>query len=206
MSQQNIDLLISPREFFHEKITEASKYLNVALDEHVEFYLVNLLSNKVSTSAQSSTDAINDDFLSTPLAFMLKNAVEAPSEHQSTLYRKLGDASLYVSGFFQDYFNRKTFDINYYITMGASAYEQASVMSRNYSKDDGLSETFNSLSKNFIQIVDVVAQASDTTAMHHDSSILSLYDRWNRSGSERLRNILEDKGINPIKVPFKQAQ
>jgi hypothetical protein len=111
-----------------------------------------------------------------------------------------------VSGFFQDYFNRKTFDINYYMTMGASAYEQASSLTRGQTRDDGLHETMDSLSRNFIQVVDVVAQASDSSAMQQDSSLLVLYDRWNRSGSERLRVLLEDKGIHPIRVPFRQAQ
>jgi hypothetical protein len=62
------------------------------------------------------------------------------------------------------------------------------------------------LAKNFSVVVDVVAQASDSSALQQDTTLLSLYDRWNRSGSERLRMILENKGIHPIKVPFKQAQ
>jgi hypothetical protein len=63
-----------------------------------------------------------------------------------------------------------------------------------------------SLAKNFGQIVDVVAQASDSSSMNQDSSLLILYDRWNRSGSQRIRMLLEDKGIHPIHVPFRQAQ
>jgi hypothetical protein len=127
-------------------------------------------------------------------------------EKQPQLYRSLGDASLYVSGFFQDYFNRKTFDINYYMTMGASAYDQASSLTRGQSRDDVFHETMESLAKNFGQIVDVVAQASDSSSMNQDSSLLILYDRWNRSGSQRIRLLLEDKGIHPIHVPFRQAQ
>jgi len=139
------------------------------------------------------------------LVALIKRALEAPLERQPHLYRCLGDTSLYLSGFFQDYFNRKTFDINYYMTMGASAYEQASSLTRGQSRDDGFHEVMGSLSKNFSQVVDVVAQASDSSSMNQDSSLLVLYDRWNRSGSERIRMLLEDKGINPIRVPFRQA-
>jgi hypothetical protein len=206
MSVTQIDLSMSPREYFHSKITEASKHLNVKLNEHVEFYLVNLLTNFATPSIKTDSAEELDDLISTPLAFLLKRAVEAPVEKQPHFYRRLGDASLYISGFFQDYFNRKTFDINYYITMGSSAYDQASSLSRYQSREDGLYVTYESLAKNFTKIVDVVAQASDSTAIQHDSNILILYDRWNRSGSERLRHLLEDKGINPIKVPYKQAQ
>jgi len=207
MSSTSLDLTMSPREFFHGKITEASRDLNVKLEEHVEFYLVNLLTSFIQKTTVSEADGdAEQDVLSTPLAFMLKRAIEAPVEKQPQLYRSLGDASLYVSGFFQDYFNRKTFDINYYMTMGASAYDQASSLTRGQSRDDVFHETMESLAKNFGQIVDVVAQASDSSSMNQDSSLLILYDRWNRSGSQRIRMLLEDKGINPIHVPFRQAQ
>ena len=207
MSSTSLDLTMTPREFFHGKITEASRNLNVKLEEHVEFYLVNLLTSFIQKTTVSEADGdAEQDVLSTPLAFMLKRAIEAPVEKQPQLYRSLGDASLYVSGFFQDYFNRKTFDINYYMTMGASAYDQASSLTRGQSRDDVFHETMESLAKNFGQIVDVVAQASDSSSMNQDSSLLILYDRWNRSGSQRIRMLLEDKGINPIHVPFRQAQ
>ena len=206
MNSSSLDLLMSPQEFFRGKITEASRQLKVKLDDHVEFYLVNLLTNFIATSTFSGGGEESDDILSTPLAFMLKRALEAPPEKQPQLYRRLGDASLYVSGFFQDYFNRKTFDINYYITMGSSAYDQASTLSRGSVRDDGIPETLESLSRNFLQVVDIMAQASDSTAMQQDSNILALYDRWNRSGSDRLRGLLEEKGICPIRVPLKLAQ
>jgi hypothetical protein len=206
MSHTQLDLLTSPSEFFHKKITEASTHLRVKLDERVEFYLVNLLTKFVSSEVIAGDGVATDDVLSTPLALMLKKAVEAPTEVKPQIYRHLGDSSLYVSGFFQDYFNRKCFDISYYMEMGASAYGQASALSRGQSRDDALQETLDMLAKNFALIVDVVAQASDSSALHQDTTLLNLYDRWNRSGSNRLRMLLEDKGIHPIKVPFKQAQ
>ena len=89
--------------------------------------------------------------------------------------------------------------------MGSSAYEQASALSRGYVRDDGIPETLESLSRNFLQVVDIMAQASDSTAIQQDSNILVLYDRWNRSGSDRLRGLLEEKGINPVRVPLKLA-
>lgn len=206
MSAPQLDLVMSPREFFHGKIKDASRRLNVELDEHVEFYLVDLLTKFVTIENIRGDGDDSDDLLSTPLAFMLKRAVEASAEKQPFLYRRLGDTSLYVSGFFQDYFNRKTFDITYYINMGASAYEHASSLTKNQPRDDGLPETLELLARNFTKVVDVVAQASDTTALHQDSNIILLYERWNRSGSERLREILQQNGLDPVHVPTKLAQ
>ena len=90
--------------------------------------------------------------------------------------------------------------------MGASAYQQAGTLSKNQTRDESLHETFHALSENFNQAVEIMAQASDSTAMEKNEDLLILYDRWNRSGSERLRILLEEKGIQPIKVPYKQAQ
>lgn len=206
MNTPSIEIVVSPREFFHDKITTASRQLNVKLEDHVEFYLVNLLTSFVTSSCPFKEGDTTETILSTPLAFLLKRAVEAPAEKQPSLYRQLGDTSLYVSGFFQDYFNNKTIDINYFISMGASAYKQAGSLAKNQTRDDSLQETFHALSENFNQAVEIVAQASDTTALEKNEDLLILYDRWNRSGSERLRILLQEKGIQPIKVPYKQAQ
>ena len=206
MTAPQIDICMTSREFFYEKIKDATRQLNVTLDEHVEFYLVDLLTKFVTAEHIRGDGEDSDDILSTPLAFMLKRAMEASSDKQPFLYRRLGDTSLYVSGFFQDYFNRKTFDISYYINMGASAYEQAAALTKNQPRDDGLHETLEALARNFTKVVDVVAQASDLTAVHQDSNILVLYKRWNLSGSERLREILQKNGLEPIHVPTKLAQ
>ncbi len=206
MTSSSLELIQSPQEFFHDKITTASRQLKVRLEDHVEFYLVNLLTSYVTSTGPAGDSHESPSILSTPLAFLLKRALEAPAEKQSALFRQLGDTSLYVSGFFQDFFNNKTIDINYYISMGASAYKQAGTLSKCQARDDSLHETLDSLSENFNQVVEIFAQASDSTAMEKNEDILILYDRWNRSGSERLRQLLQEKGIQPIKVPHKHAQ
>ncbi|MCX6115974.1 MAG: hypothetical protein NT027_00380 [Proteobacteria bacterium] len=197
-----LDLSLTPQSFFRERINSASQQLNVNLNDDVEFYLVNLLIEFINPKT------VNEDFqgdvLSTPLVLLLKQIVEAPEAKQAGMYRRLGDTSLYITGFFQDYFNQKTFDINYFIMMGSSAYHQASILSN--SKDANHSSTLSELSNKFIQFVDVVAQASDSTSTYKASDILNIYDRWNRCGSDRLRAILQEFGITPISAPYKIAQ
>jgi tRNA(Ile)-lysidine synthase len=58
------------------------------------------------------------------LALILKKALESPPAERVALYKKIADTSLYFSGFFQEYFNKKSFDIKYYVTMGESAYQE----------------------------------------------------------------------------------
>ena len=63
---------MTSREFFYEKIKDATRQLNVTLDEHVEFYLVDLLTKFVTAEHIRGDGEDSDDILSTPLAFMLK--------------------------------------------------------------------------------------------------------------------------------------
>lgn len=206
-SQAILDLSLSAQAFFHERITDASKQLKVKLNDDVEFYLVNLLTEFINPDRLNQEFEPRTDVLGTPLVFLLKQTVEAPESKRPVMYRRLGDASLYIAGYFQDYFNDKAFDINYFITMGASAYNQAALLLKHHSKDAAQSpDTLEAISRNFMQVVDVVAQASDTAATPKATDILHLYDRWNRCGSERLRNILQEHGITPISVPYKLAQ
>lgn len=206
-SQAVLDLSLSAQAFFHERITDASKQLKVKLDDNVEFYLVNLLTEFINPERLNQDFQPQTDVLGTPLVFLLKQTVEAPESKRPLMYRRLGDTSLYIAGYFQDYFNAKSFDINYFITMGASAYNQAALLLKTQAKENAQHpETLETLSRNFMQAVDIVAQASDTAATPKATDILHIYDRWNRCGSDRLRNLLLEHGITPISVPLKFAQ
>lgn len=200
----SVDLSLSPQAFFHERVANASHQLKIDLSQEVEFYLVNLLTEFINPAHLN--EEFNTDVLSTPLVFLLKRTVEAPEAKRPGMYRRLGDTSLYMCGFFQDYFNDKTFDINYFITMGASAYNQAAILSKPQNKEATQQNALSKISENFGQIVDVVAQASDAPGRPMAKDILHIYDRWNRSGSARLRNILLENGITPISTPYKIAQ
>ena len=109
---------VNPTQFFHEMVVEAQERQRLKLTENVEFYIVNLLCGYLRAS-ESDT---NEDCL----ALILKKALESSHFEKIALYKKLADTALYFSGFFQEYFNRKSFDIRYYVTMGESAYNELS--------------------------------------------------------------------------------
>lgn len=118
-----ISRVTSSDEFFRDCLIESAKSQHVELEEHVEFYLVKLLSSYL----RSESDGSHDDLIDKPLAIMLKEAVESPESSKMVKYKKLGDKALYLSGFFRDYFINKCFSQNYYISMGKNAYQNTSV-------------------------------------------------------------------------------
>ncbi|MEY4631639.1 MAG: hypothetical protein RIQ81_1759 [Pseudomonadota bacterium] len=201
-----IRLTVSPQEYFQEKVLEARTTLKVELTDDVQFYIVNLLASYVAIQASGEQGGQESTFFEKPLAFMLRDASEAPDAQKPGLYRALGDTSLYITGFFQDFFNRKTFAIDYYIALGRTGYEQAAKC-MNASRPEGARrETLTALADNFVKAVDVVAEVSEQAKGKGPVDILNVYDRWTKSQSERLRRILADQGIDAIEVPYKIAQ
>ncbi len=192
-----------PEEFFNEKIKQAVKNQKLALEDDVSFYLVNLLCEFIDPNNKIQTH-FEFNILETPLAIILKKATEAPSHQKVKIFKRLGDLSLYFAGFFQDYFNRKTFDVDYYISMGSSAYSSVSHLMRNKHQDAHFTQIYETLSREFNQLVDVIAEVSESEAAHKkDQDILALYERWLRTGSERLRQNLTRHGIIPIATKLK---
>ena len=203
---EGVSLLINPTEFFREKVSSAIGNQKLELNEEIEFYLVNLLCEFINPEKINSVmEEMN--VLETPLALILKKALESPQqEEQIKLYKVLGDTSLYVSGYFQDFFNRKTYDIDYYITLGSNAYNNVSSLMRDGFKGNQFPQIYHSLSHNFPMLVEVLAEVADLLGNSENANLLALYDRWTKNQSERLRKKLEESGIEPIQVNMKVAQ
>lgn len=198
MANAALQLLTTPQEFFHEKVTHASSSLEIKLDEQLEYYVVNLLCEFVTPDKLNQNLGKDVDVLDTPLAFFLKQALEASPNDQVKLYKRLGDTSLYFAGFFQEFFNRKSYDIDYYISMGRSAYQSLSSIMRDRHRDEHFTGMYGKLSDRFPDLVEIVAEVSDVPAGDRPVDILAVYDRWTKSQSTRLRRALERVGIRPV--------
>jgi hypothetical protein len=187
---------INPTQFFHQRVVEAQERQGVKLPEHVEFYVVNLLCDFVRTDPK--TGEPEGDCL----ALILKRALESPHGERVMLYKRLGDTALYFSGFFQECFNSKCFDVGYYMMMGENAYgELSSLMRRKSSYESTMSEIYRDVSKNFGKAVDVLMDVSEHTSGQASDkrNTLSVYDAWLSTASEKLERELLRRGIHPVK-------
>ncbi len=188
---ESIDYVTKPEEFFKEKICAAISKQNIKVSEDIEFYLVSLLSGYVISQ---------ESLLDTPIALILKEALESPPTQQIKLYKKLGDTSLYIGGYFQGYFKRKTFDLEYFVAMGSHAYGALGSILRD--QDRAFSDVYGHLATDFWKYIEVVAEVSDSMSdPTHPQDILTLYDRWSENQSSRLQSKLKQMGIVPILNP-----
>ena len=190
---------VNPTQFFHEMVVEAQERQRLKLTENVEFYIVNLLCGYLRASDSDS----NEDCL----ALILKKALESSHSEKIALYKKLADTALYFSGFFQEYFNRKSFDIRYYVTMGESAYNELSnLLKGKNTYQETMSTIYYEMSKNFTVAVDILLDISEqTTNQNNERTILSLYDAWLNTASPKLEKELFHRGVNPIKVSTRKV-
>lgn len=194
---------VNPTQFFHEMVVEAQERQRLKLTENVEFYIVNLLCAHLRISESNDSNDSNDC-----LALILKKALESPHPEKIALYKKLADTALYFSGFFQEYFNRKSFDIKYYVNMGESAYNELSNLLKGKNTYQAtMSTIYSEMSKNFTTAVDILLDISEQTSNPKQSrSLLSIYDAWLNTASTKLEKELYARGINPIKVLTRKVQ
>lgn len=181
-------------EFFHTEVNQARTDLGVELSELTEFYLVQLLCDFSRRETAPTTPGAE------PLALMYKKAVEANFEQRVQLLKNLGDVALYMSGFFTDAIERSLVDLDYYISMGGGAYNHLSGLVGSQRHGETLGELYLQLGNKFTELVDVLNQISDRAREQQgegDKDLLKLYDRWARTGSQRLRKLLLDKGLTP---------
>lgn len=191
-------------EFFKNEVVAARTDLGVKMSELTEYYLVNLLCE------YSRRDNVNTAQPGAePLAFLLKNANEATPAERVQRLKHLGDVALYVAGFFTDFVERSLVDVDYYISMGGSAYGNLSGLIGNQRHGDTFALLYKQMSLKFTDLVDVLNQIAERSQQksNTDADLLRLYDRWARTGSERIRKLLLERGLLPQEgVPTEYIQ
>jgi hypothetical protein len=177
----------SPAEYFRSLVESALDHQQVKAGELTSYYLVNLLCGYIRFG-HAGTPPLDDE----PLALRLGKALESAGEEQRARLRKLGDVSLFVSGFFSDSLRRKVVDVDYYVSMGEYAYASLSRLER-----DTFATTFGELADRFPSFVDVLSEVSERSGLTSNNDLLRLYERWLRTGSARSGQQLAERGIVP---------
>jgi len=173
----------SASEYFKELVEGAIAHQRIAAGELTSFYVVNLLTGFLQRPAEEDE---------TPLAFRLAEALDAAGVRQRSSLKQIGDISLFVSGFFADSLTRKLVDVDYYVSIGGTAY---TALSRY--ETDTFSPVFAELAENFVRFVDVLSEVSERASCGSNADLLRLYERWLKTGSPRSGQLLAERGVVP---------
>ena len=173
-------------EYFKELVEAAVERQRLEADELTSFYVVNLLAGCVRLQSGATGWAANE-----PLGLEFVKALHAAGSQQRDGLRRVGDASLFVTGFFSDSLKRRLVDIDYYTTLGVSAYGALG------QGDDLLAPTFAELADKFVGFVDVLADVSGRSGLTSNADLLRLYERWVLTRSRHAGTLLAERGIVP---------
>jgi hypothetical protein len=171
-------------EFFKELVEGALAHQRLAANELTAFYVVQLLTSFIERPRADEPAA--------PLAVRLAQALESGGTEQRSSLKRIGDCSLFISGFFSDSLNRKLVDVDYYVSIGGCAYN---ALSRNGT--DTFSPVFAELAEKFVGFVDVLSEVSERTSCASNLDVLRLYEKWLRTGSRRSGQLLVERGVVP---------
>lgn len=184
-------LILSSEQFFAEKVEEALTQRQVQVSDPARLYLVELLNHFISVDKLFEFDEKVGKKRQETLAILYLKALNSPTSAKVELLKKLGDTSLYVSGFFGDSLNRKVVDVDYYVEMGETAYHQLATEV----SDEQQSEVFQEYAKKFVDFVDVLTLISQESQIQSNEDLLKLYNRYITTGSPLAEKQLLDHGV-----------
>ena len=169
-------------EYFKEQVDAALANQKIVAGELTAYYVVQLLAGFLERRA-------GDD---APLLLQLAHALDSGGGPQRASLKQIGDAALFISGFFPDSLRRKLVDVDYYVSVGGCAYTALSRF-----EHDSFSPVFAELADRFVEFADVLSEVSERSACCTNTDLLRLYDRWLRTGSPRSGQLLAERGVVP---------
>jgi hypothetical protein len=183
--------------YFQEVVGEALRSRNVEATEAASSYLVDLLCEYAHPDEQAGST------LSQPLTFLLRDALEASGPERFQRLRGLGDGVLYVVGFFGGHIDSKGLHRGYIVNVGSTAYREAAAMLRRSARVGGQGpDVLTELASKFERFAEVLGEVADTALASNardPRAVIKLYERWLRTGSNRLAEELGARGLIPTR-------
>jgi hypothetical protein len=190
----------SVSHFFLEAVEEAMRLQRVDATDGATRYLVALLGDYVHPDRRAG------EALERPLTLLFDEALRAPDPaDRFQRLRIIGDGILYGCGFFGDHFEARGVDAKYLRGLGTRAYEEAGSMLRRLPSDGPPvrgPDLFTELAESFDAFVGVLADVADSSvaaSLESSRGLLKVYERWLKTGSDRLATALTSRGVMPTR-------
>jgi len=172
-----------PRFYFYEAVQEALGRLHLKVEDHTEFYLVELLVKQISEPVSQE-----------PLFSQLKEALYSTSQHEKlSKFKAVGDSALFLVGFYEEHCTRRGTSKSYVMTMGGTAYKSASLLAENEMRN-----VYVTLAEGFDDFVNVLDEVRDVTEAKTSNYVIRLYEKWQQTGSPSAAIRLQRQGLFPV--------
>jgi hypothetical protein len=186
-------LVANMREYFRESLQRSLKESGTSLTETAQVYIVNLLAEFARTE---NVFAGTDRGERPVLVELMARAQDSDPVEALRIYKHMGDSSLYLSGFFKDSMNDAAVSVDYYVSMGGTAYDAVARLMRPTAATS--SALFAELACRFPDLVELLCAMSlhgERSRKLDDASVLGLVDRYRRTGSREVLSALKSQGV-----------
>ena len=182
-------------DFFHARVESAVEHQRAAVSEQAVYYLSCLLAEQARRDDEASTEG------DVTLVELRHRAVTASAPEAVTWWRRLGDRSLVLSGYFREHLERRRISRDYCSSMGSSAYRSLErLLDR---RRGGFAAIFAELADRYDACVELLAEVRDEARERSDTDIVRLYEEWLVSGSPRVAERLRTLGVVPTRIAGK---
>ena len=177
-------------DFFHSAVDTAVHSKGANVSEDGVFYLSNLLVERGRAS---------DAVLPQTLVELQMQAREEGGAAAASAWRELGDRALYMSGFFRASLQRKNVSVEYYLSMGSTAYQQLATAMRWSGAGGGFEHIYEELAGQFETCSAILQRVRDAVRAHSNAETLKLYEQWLATGDPLVADRLSDLGVVPMR-------
>ena len=177
-------------DFFHEAVDSAVSSEGGRVSEDGVYYLSNLLVERGRASDEPQAPTLVD---------LQIRAQEEGGATAVQSWRELGDRALYISGFFRASLNRQNVSLDYYLSMGAAAYDQLASVMRWTGSGGGFESIYEELAHQFLTCSSVLQRVRDQVRAHSNADILALYKQWVENPDPTIADQLSEYGVVPMR-------
>ncbi len=191
----HIDLSADVGEFFREVVEGAVRDRGFDPTPAAEVYVAGLLADFARPDPAAGAT------LGSSVTLRLDEALHAVGSERFERLRTLGDAVLYVSGFFGEHLSSRGVPIGYVRALGSSAYDHAAAMLRR-GGGGSAGDVLGELASRFGMFAALLADVADrllAQSARSDRELLRVYERWLRTGSGALASTLASRGLTPVR-------
>jgi hypothetical protein len=173
--------------FFHDTLRSALSSRRVEAPPPTERYLVDLLADL----------GHDETVLSQSLVALELESQELTRDARLEHLRALGDRALSISGLFDPHLERRGLSRAYVSELGSRAYRHASHLAGASPRGPmrACATVFFDLSAHFCTYANVLDDVREATALGTRDDVLSLYERYAKTGSPALLSKLFERGV-----------
>ncbi len=174
-------MLLTGKKSFKAYVSEEIDLVDASLSFEIKNYLSELLYFYLFSERLFECKTENGNSYENALVDLYKKICEADSQEKIHLFKKMGDLSLYTSGFFRMAIEKRIVHVSYYESMGQSAY---SYLGDYYKDRDNI---FNTLSEQFRTLAEILFHIQQKSEAKVDENYLTI----SKKDTSSLEKILE---------------